>query len=420
MTDTDKDRAAGASQFPAVLPDSFGEPEGVEATAAEASHDPTAEWTGKRAGMGLALSGGGFRATLFGLGSLWRLNELGLLLKMTRITSVSGGSLAAGVLAAHWKDLNFSADGRATNFEQVVVARLREFCRRTLDWKVALLGLVPFLSAARLASKSYARHLTRMGDGRGATLADLPAKGLGPDFVFYATCMQTGSSFRFSREGLYDWKLGYVPKVDVPLATAMAASAGFPPVLAPLKLKTDPTMWRGEKAVSGLKDPDAIRRSLILSDGGVYDNMGIEALWKTMQWVLVSDAGAPFEFTRSSWANWFGQLGRVRDVLIQQTRALRKRMLMADFTATPAPRYGGAYWGIGTQIKAYSLNTCLCSDSTLTAALPLVSTRLRRLDPQTQERLINWGYALTDAAIRTHVDPSAAMGTLPYPATTMR
>jgi NTE family protein len=62
----------------------------------------------------------------------------------------------------------------------------------------------------------------------------------------------------------------------------------------------------------------------------------------------------------------------------------------------------------------------LCSDSTLTAALPLVSTRLRRLDPQTQERLINWGYALTDAAIRTHVDPSAAMGTLPYPATTMR
>src|SRR5277367_2616330 len=198
--DIDKDRSSGASQFPDTLPERFGESEVPTAPETEIEHDPRAEWTAKRSGMGLALSGGGFRATLFGLGSLWRLNELGLLKSMTRITGVSGGSLAAGVLAAHWTELTFSPDGRASNFEDVVVARLREFCSRTLDWKVAFLGLLPFLSAARLASRSYGRHLTRMTNGREATLGDLPAKGVGPDFVFYATCMQTGSSFRLSRD----------------------------------------------------------------------------------------------------------------------------------------------------------------------------------------------------------------------------
>ena len=39
--------------------------------------------------LGLALSGGGYRATLFGLGSLWRLNDAGLLGRLDRITSVS-------------------------------------------------------------------------------------------------------------------------------------------------------------------------------------------------------------------------------------------------------------------------------------------------------------------------------------------
>ena len=76
-------------------------------------------------GVGLALSGGGFRATLFHLGSLWRLNELGWLPKLTRITSVSGGSITAGVLGYRWKRLNFDDSGIATNFiEEIAVPDL--------------------------------------------------------------------------------------------------------------------------------------------------------------------------------------------------------------------------------------------------------------------------------------------------------
>jgi NTE family protein len=52
--------------------------------------------------MGLCLSGGGYRAMPFHLGAVWRLNEFGLLRKLVRISSVSGGSITAGVLGLAW------------------------------------------------------------------------------------------------------------------------------------------------------------------------------------------------------------------------------------------------------------------------------------------------------------------------------
>jgi NTE family protein len=373
---------------------------------------PRSEWAGTRAGTGLALSGGGFRAALFGLGSLWRLNELGWLQSLRRITSVSGGSLTAGVLASRWNELTFDGAGRATNFEELVGARLRQFCSRTLDWKVIVSGLIPFVSAAGMARRAYDRHLVRLANGRTAKLSDLPLPGTGPDFVFFATCFQTGSSFRFSREGLYDWKLGRCPHVHSTLGTALAASAAFPPFLSPLLLKTDPTQWLDRPAVKGLANADRICERLYLGDGGIYDNMGTEALWKTMGRVMISDAGAPFAFASRPWINWGSQLGRVRDVLIEQTRALRKRMLIRDLQAK---RYTGAYWGIHTRIGDYTAMPALCRDSAVSEGLARISTRLKAIDADTQEQLINWGYALADAAIRTHVDTSIPVGHFPYP-----
>ena len=64
---------------------------------------------------GLALSGGGFRAALFHLGSLWRLNELGWLKRLAEVTSVSGGSITAGHLGLCWNRLKFEDNGIAAN-----------------------------------------------------------------------------------------------------------------------------------------------------------------------------------------------------------------------------------------------------------------------------------------------------------------
>ncbi len=76
---------------------------------------------------GLALSGGGFRATLFHLGALWRMNEFGLLAKLDRITGgVAGGAITAGHFGSCWHKLSFQ-DGVAGNVAEVVAKPIKHF-----------------------------------------------------------------------------------------------------------------------------------------------------------------------------------------------------------------------------------------------------------------------------------------------------
>ena len=341
--------------------------------------------------LGIALSGGGFRATLFGLGSLWRLNELGLLGGLDRVTGVSGGAILAGFLGARWSHLTFS-NGVCTNFEAEIADPIRVFCRRTIDIPSVLKGWVsPLHSGGEIAAGRYDAHLFK-----GATIRNLPVS---PSFVIYATNLQTGRSFRFTRDYMADWHLGINHSDVVPLATAVGASAAFPPVFSPITIKTSPANWRSPGLVS--TDLDKLRRKIRLADGGVYDNMGVEALLDNVDIVLVSDAGAPFTAKTSPGTGYIRQLGRVRDILIDQTRALRKRWLVGDLEAG---RQAGAYWGITTVIADYQVPTVV-ADTASTAALQRLGTQLRGFSHAQQAHLINWGYALCDAAVRRRVAP---------------
>ena len=77
---------------------------------------------------GLALSGGGFRAVLFHIGSLWRLNELGWLKRIAEVTSVSGGSITAAYLGLRWNHLHFEGNGVASNYVNEIVPPVRALC----------------------------------------------------------------------------------------------------------------------------------------------------------------------------------------------------------------------------------------------------------------------------------------------------
>src|SRR5438105_12017846 len=98
-------------------------------------------YKGLEEGTGLALSGGGFRATLFHCGALWRLNELGYLPRLTRISSVSGGSTTAGVLALKWHTLS-AAKWDHSVFVKEILEPIRSFCRRSVDVPSFLKGLL--------------------------------------------------------------------------------------------------------------------------------------------------------------------------------------------------------------------------------------------------------------------------------------
>src|SRR5437667_12269541 len=89
---------------------------------------------GPEDGVALCLSGGGYRAMLFHLGALWRINELGYLQKLDRISSVSGGSITSGALAMHWATLDFDpSSGVARAFDARVVPPLRTMASATID-----------------------------------------------------------------------------------------------------------------------------------------------------------------------------------------------------------------------------------------------------------------------------------------------
>src|SRR4029077_4339326 len=83
-------------------------------------------------GWALCLSGGGFRATLFHLGVTLRLNELGVLTKLSTITSVSGGSILNAVLATRWSQLTLRPDGTFSNLDEIVGGAVRSFCAHDL------------------------------------------------------------------------------------------------------------------------------------------------------------------------------------------------------------------------------------------------------------------------------------------------
>src|SRR2546429_7735371 len=95
--------------------------------------DTGSEYREPLPGIALCLSGGGYRAMLFHVGALWRLNEAGLLGRIDRASSVSGGSIAAGTLASRWDDLDFGMGDVAENFTTQVVRPLRDMADRTID-----------------------------------------------------------------------------------------------------------------------------------------------------------------------------------------------------------------------------------------------------------------------------------------------
>jgi NTE family protein len=365
--------------------------------------DETDALDSPKPGIALCLSGGGYRAMLFHLGTLWRLNDAGYLQRLDRVSSVSGGSITAGVLGWRWQALAF-ADGIATNFDAEITQRLRRVAGRSIDWQAILLGLLlPGSIAARTAA-AYRRHL--FGE---ATLQDLPDDP--PRFVLNATSLQSGVLWRFSKPYLWDYRVGEVERPRTQLATAVAASAAFPPFLSPVSLRLEESDF--VPGSGGDLELRAYRTRAVLSDGGVYDNLGLETAWKSYRTVFVSDGGGHMAAAERPAAFWPLQFVRVLSVIDNQVRSLRKRQVIDGYKAKLRT---GAYWGIRTDIADYGLPDALPAPYDSTIKLAAVPTRLKGMDATLQERLINWGYAVCDAALRRHVDTTLpAPGGFPYP-----
>ncbi len=364
--------------------------------------------------IGLALSGGGYRATLFALGSLIRLNELGMLPKIKTITSVSGGAITAGYLAYKWDNLNFNeTTGVADNFINEVSDPLICFCEKTIDIPSLLKGLLSFkYTIGDKVSQKYDEYLFK-----NKLLKDVACNDNAPEFVFYGTNYDTGVSVQITKEYLSDYRIGKATNHDISLSKAVGVSSSFPPFFAPIVIDGSNWVWK-KKDFSDLYPIERLRQKLLLCDGGLYDNMGIEKLWKTGKFkkydtVLVCDSGAPlqtpYEYNKTiigklksliKWRkNWASQFMRMNDIMINQQRALRKRQLIKNYISPN--NYNGAYWGIDVDIESYPDIEPLVKYNDKYKSMEKLPTQLRPFSQTELDTLINWSYALTDAALRS-------------------
>lgn len=364
----------------------------------------------------LALSGGGYRAMLFHTGALWRLNELGELAKLTHVSSVSGGSIVAGLLAARWSQLKFDSKCMAQNFQDQIVEPLMRLAGLTIDAPSIVSGFLPFTSASSILMLTYKRNL--FGE---TLLGHMPSV---PRFFFNATNFQTGALWTFGREVMGDPLLGTVASDKVPLACAVAASSAFPPFLAPLKMSFRNARWHPPSANRSFlrayddlsirlidlpaSDMEQFRRIVVLVDGGLADNLGLVALWATEGELFIADGGgytAPAVKVRN---NWMSQLIRTVGMIHDQPSQLRAFAAISRFAdhdehriddASRSSRGDGAYWNMRWPPEAHTDVSFKDLNRDLIEKLGSMPTRLGAIKDAQIKQLINWGYVAANRSL---------------------
>ena len=213
----------------------------------------------------------------------------------------------------------------------------------------------------------------------------------------------------FERGRVGDYRLGYLspPPADWSVARAVAASSCFPPIFNPLPLGVPAAEFKkGRERLDGA--------DIRLSDGGLYDNLGLEPVWKDHHTLLVSDGGAVF--ASASDRGLLARIGRYVDIVDSQALALRKRWLISNFLGGTM---SGAYWGIASAVGNYASDGAGYSKALAGEVIAAVRTDLDAFSTAEMAVLENHGYTLAAAAIATHLGdltaPGAPAATAPHP-----
>lgn len=336
--------------------------------------------------IALALSGGGTRAMAFHLGVLRYLAECRALERISRISTVSGGSLLVGLIF-HQCGMRLP---RSDQFKDLAYDPIREaMCHRSLAWAALRKLLMPWnwghlLSRANLVAKALKDW------GITQSLADLPSR---PEWSINGTTAENGRRFRFKRDSLGDWQLGYAAGGQFPLAKAMAVSAAFPGLIGPLSIPTQAFAWKKRKTWDMRTAEESVTppfKHLHLYDGGVYDNLGLEPYFDVGRHrakeaglaIYVSDAGAPLAAQETSFFGLF-RAKRLTDILSEQSRTLRVRSFLEYLKHTAN---AGAYAYIATTMHGEAQ-----ADAEFAQHFP---TNLSRMEPKQFDAIADHGYAV--------------------------
>lgn len=380
--------------------------------------------------LALALSGGGFRASLFHLGVLRRLAEEGWLARADVLSTVSGGSLLSAFAIPRWKRM---LDVAATKGE---VAALDETITKPF---VAAIGARSFL--AWWGEHLLTLPLRKLRDAsvtRTTVAAELYGEWLAqkllcsemserPYAIFNASSLIAGRAFRFTRDGLGDSRFGYSAwgSKPLPVGVAAGASAAFPPVFTPARIRTADYSFG---APAWGEAPLPVPKFIPLSDGGVYDNLGIEVFSKEQpeqlpggvtiarpEFLVASDAGYPPQAKyRENGLPAISEgvlLYRVDAMARDQVGALRRRMAVRQFVdgkphgviATLGSSIASIERRAGKKYVRSADPSTLIPDSIL-PRIQQMRTNLDRFTALEAEAVQYHAYLLTDAVLTLNND----------------
>lgn len=339
----------------------------------------------------VALSGGGHRAALFGLGVLLYLVDAEKNRSVTSIASVSGGSLTNGYVA---QSVDYSSVS-AEDFWKAASGLARTIAKRgtlwatpltwaylallivsaacvivgiwflpiDLPWRVVLffagLLLVAWIASFRgwVCARAFASTLFSSG-GRRTPLA---AVHTAVDHVFCAADLHWGEHVYFSGRFVCAYRYGFGKPGTLSLADAVQASAAYPGGFPARWFRTKPHDFAlpGDKRAEGVD-------ALALVDGGTYDNMAdewaLQVRERNKRWaalepglhepdeLIVVNCSAPLDL-RSLKRLRLPLLGealtlrRDVDILYDTTTSVRRRWLFDSF------RHGETLKGAIVQIS---------------------------------------------------------------------
>lgn len=283
--------------------------------------------------IGLALSGGGYRAAAYHIGTLRALHKLGILDNVDVISSVSGGSITAAYYALN-KEKGYE------EFERNFIASLKH----GVLWRAAINVVVELVIAFMLAyiTPCAFRWITVVGEilvlllfgyyilpvskfienaydkrfFKKAKLSTLPPS---PILAINATDLSTGNQFTFSQDRMvcYPYKKYLQFCTDnFPLAKAVMASSCVPFAFSPIKISKKYKIGQCDK-------------SPLLIDGGLYDNQGAHKFEGydrhfAVDYAIVSDAGNTK--ISSKWCvNLFLTLMTTSDILMRRIKNFQRQ-----------------------------------------------------------------------------------------------
>ncbi|MCS4159414.1 patatin-like phospholipase family protein [Salinibacter ruber] len=260
--------------------------------------------------IGLALSGGGFRAAVFHLGALKRLEEAEILPHVDILSTVSGGSITGALYALRCAQ---RGDGRPGTYAvDDLIEEIKELVTQNLR-RQALYGDVgntlqtvgSFLSQNIRRTPLLADELDQQLFG-GALLSDLPNW-----IVVNAMNLATGKRWKFFADRAGDFRVGATNKTDdIGLNEAVTASAAYPLLTDPYPFRGRWEDFRGDLLDHRWRQPDQRRSGDIsrwrrrygkhkgevtfpLVDGGIYDNLGLNSLRSmNVDYVIYSSAAS--------------------------------------------------------------------------------------------------------------------------------